>query len=323
MLRLMDLLSPVRTEIDKALEVFRRELDSDQAFIRDHCDHIDRYHGKQLRPALLLLTAAACGRVTSEHHVLAAVVEMVHLATLVHDDILDEADMRRGASTVNRLWGNERAVLLGDYLFSHAYHLCSSLDSQYAARVIGRTGVRLCEGEMMQVANRNNLELTEEQYLDIITRKTASLIAAAGLLGARYAGADELVVQHMHAFGESVGIAFQVVDDLLDITGDENEVGKSLGRDVQEGKLTLALIHYLREQPAKRQEAMLSLLRSDASDRPRQVAAMLVDSDSLDYASQVAYAHVQRALEHLDEIPRCAARESLRAMAEFTVSRRR
>ncbi|MBI3759440.1 MAG: polyprenyl synthetase family protein, partial [Deltaproteobacteria bacterium] len=156
MVELANLYAPIATELDASASIFREELQSDKAFIRDLCKHVDRYHGKRLRPALLLLTARACGQVRYEHRVLAAVVEMVHIATLVHDDVLDEADTRRRAATVNRLHGNEAAVLLGDYLISHAYHLCSSLESQEASRVIAHTAAIVCEGELMQVANRGN-----------------------------------------------------------------------------------------------------------------------------------------------------------------------
>jgi octaprenyl-diphosphate synthase len=321
MLELADLLSPVRSHMHASLDLFRCELDSDQAFIERLYAHVDAYHGKQVRPAILLLSAAACGGVDPQHETLAAVVEMVHLATLVHDDILDEADVRRSAPTTNTLWGNERSVLLGDLLFSHAYHLCGSLESQFAARQIGKTAIDLCEGEMMQVVNRNNFDLNEETYYKIITRKTASLIATSSLLGAKYAGADEHTVWRLHAFGESLGIAFQIIDDILDITGDESEVGKSLGLDVQKGKPTLAVIHYLHAQPADRRDAMLHLLRQGSPDAGRQIAGRLRDSDSLDYAFDAAAGRVRRAIAQLADLPPSDARASLTAMAEFTISR--
>ncbi len=321
MLEIANLVAPIGDDLRETLRVFRAEVDSDQSFIRDLCDHVGQYHGKQLRPALLLLTARACGGVTPDHHVLAAVVEMVHMATLVHDDVLDDADVRRGADTVNRLWGNERSILLGDYLFSHAYHLCSSLNSQFAARQIGATGVTLCEGEMMQVANRGNYDLDETLYYDIIHRKTASLIGTASALGAHYAGADPERVEKMRIFGESLGIAFQIVDDLLDITGSEAEVGKSVGRDVEKGKLTLALIHFLQTQSPAARSRMLETLNGDSPTRQQAVAAQLQGSDSLDYANQAATGHIQRALTQLEGLPESDARDGLQAMAEFVAAR--
>jgi octaprenyl-diphosphate synthase len=322
MLSLVELYSPVAAEIEQAAAIFGDELVSDQPFISDLCRHVSQFHGKMVRPALLLLTGRACGELQPAHHVLAAVVEMVHIATLVHDDVLDEADIRRRAATVNRLWGNERAVLMGDFLISHAYHLCSSLDSQYAARLISRTTNTVCEGEMMQVANRDNFELTEGEYFDIITRKTAELLGTCCMLGARFAGADPQTVARMRRFGLSLGIAFQITDDLLDLTGDEAEAGKSLGRDVYKGKLTLPLIYYLREcQPANRSR-MLALLGGEDPRRCRQISALLRTSESLEAAQQVAASYVHEALAIVSELPPSEARDSLRTMAEFVLERR-
>jgi len=322
MLQLADLYSPIARDIEHAARLLRDTLISDQPFLREVCRHVEQFQGKRLRPALLLLTARACGCVRREHHVLAAVVEMVHLATLVHDDVLDEADIRRRAATVNRLWGTERAVLTGDFLFSHAFTLCSSLDSQFAAQVIGRTACTLCEGEMMQDAHCDNYELSEEEYFDFIERKTASLLGACGLLGAYYAGADERTVRRMQQFGVSLGMAFQITDDLLDLLGDEAEAGKSLGRDVHKGKMTLPLIHYLRTCGAQRRQQALALLRGDDPQRYRAIAGLLVDSESVDYAHQLAATHVATALEILSELPPSDARSSLQAMAEFILARR-
>lgn len=322
MFHIANLYGPVAADIEESARIFRDELASDQGFIHDLCRHVDQFHGKRLRPALLLLTAHATGAVRPAHHVLAAVVEMVHIATLVHDDVLDEADIRRRAATVNRLWGNERSVLLGDLLFSHAYRLCSTLDSQLASLTVAQVAITVCEGELMQVANRGNLELSESEYLDIISRKTASLIGACGQLGAHYAGADENLTRRMRHCCEALGVAFQITDDMLDLTGDEAEAGKSLGRDVEKGKLTLPLIHYLRTADAAAQREMLAMLREDASDRSPRIAARLADSSSIEYAQQAADAHVAQALEILGSLPPGDARDSLRAMAEFVLARR-
>lgn len=322
MLRLAAHFDTIADHLEESARILRDELRSAQPFVRELCQHIERFHGKQVRPALLLLSGQACGGVRREHRVLAAVVEMVHLATLVHDDVLDEADIRRRAATVSRRWGNESAVLLGDFLFSHAFRLCSSLDDQFASQLIGQTAVRLCTGELVQVGNCNNFELTEEQYFEIIERKTAALIGACCLLGARYAGADERTVRRMNEFGVGLGVAFQITDDLLDLVGDEAEVGKSLGRDAQMGKLTLPLIHYLRTRAPSRRGEMLALLRDGAPRRNGRIAELLAGSDSIEYAQQTAYAHVRRSLDILSELPPSDARTSLTAMAEFIVARR-
>lgn len=322
MLRLADVYQPIRADLEACTQIFRDELASDQSFISDICRHVEQFHGKQLRPAFLLLAADACGGVRPAHHVLAAVVEMVHIATLVHDDVLDEADIRRRAATVNRLWGIDRAVLMGDFLFSHAYHLCSSLSDPFAARFIGQTAITLCEGEMMQGANCENLELTESEYYDIINRKTASLIGACGLLGARYAGASESVARRMRDCGAALGIAFQITDDLLDLTGDEAEAGKSLGRDVHKGKMTLPLIHFLQNCDSESRAELTTILRGSDSQRYREVARRLEGSDSIEYANRAAAARVCEARQILESLMPCDSRDSLIALADFVLARR-
>lgn len=322
MLRVAELFSTIAADLDQSARILRDELHSEQPFVRELCEHIEQFRGKQLRPALVLLTGQACGGVRHEHRVLAAVVEMVHLATLVHDDVLDEADIRRRAATVSRRWGNESAVLLGDFLFSHAFRLCSSLDDQFASQLIGRTAVALCTGELMQISNCENYALTEAEYFEIIRSKTAALIGACCLLGAKYAGADERSVRRMNEFGVALGTAFQITDDLLDLIGDEAEVGKSLGRDVDKGKLTLPLIHHLRTCRPQRRGAALALLCSEDPQRLRRISELLADTDSIEYARQTADGHVREALDILSELPPSDARDSLTAMAEFIVARR-
>jgi octaprenyl-diphosphate synthase len=320
-LRLGVLYAPIADDLARSQQVLADELISDQGEISDLCRHVGQFHGKLLRPALLLLTARACGAVRPEHHVLAAVVELVHIATLVHDDVLDESDIRRRAATVNRLWGNQRAVLMGDFLYSHAYHLCSSLACQRAARLVGQTAITVCEGEMMQVARRGNLELAEAEYFDIIRRKTAALVETCCELGAQYAGAPDDLVRSLRDFGRGLGMAFQIVDDLLDLTGDESEVGKSLGRDLDEGELTLAMIHALRTASAEQRAHLLALLRERRPSRQRDIVAQLHATDSIAYAAQVAADHIAIARRALDVLPPSPARDSLATLADFVLSR--
>src|SRR3954464_12136702 len=240
----------IRPQLEAVEKLFHQELSSDLKCVNALVKHVSRFRGKMLRPMLVLLSGRACGETTDAHTVLATVVEMVHMATLVHDDVLDEAELRRKGATINHLRGNEAAVMLGDYLISHSFHLCSSLDSQFASRIIGRTTNQVCEGELLQIDNRNNLNLDEETYLQIISRKTASLCATCCLLGAKYAAAGEVRMSQLELYGLSLGTAFQIQDDILDIVGDPTTVGKTLGLDLEKGKLTLPIIHYLRTAPA-------------------------------------------------------------------------
>src|SRR5665213_709654 len=213
---LTDCIRPQLAAVDR---LFHDELASRISCVNALVKHVSRFRGKMLRPCLVLLAGKACGDLNEAHNVVATVVEMVHMATLVHDDVLDDAELRRKGATINHLRGNEAAVLLGDYLISHSYHLCSSLDSQMASRLIARTTNQVCEGELLQIDNRNNVDLDEQTYLKIITRKTAVLCAACCRLGAAFAGAGENRVAQLEAFGMALGIAFQIQDDILDIVG--------------------------------------------------------------------------------------------------------
>ncbi len=245
-LALADLYAPIADELADAERIFQEELASHFPFVQHLVDHCADFQGKRLRPALVLLSGRACGRVNPSHSVIAAVVEMIHTATLVHDDILDEAMVRRHAATVNAEWGNETAVLLGDFLFTHAFHLAASLESTRACRWIGHATNKVCEGEMQQVHHRGNLDLDEPSYFAIVEGKTAELTAVSCRLGASYAGASESRVAAMDRYGRELGIAFQIADDVLDLWGDERVTGKSLGTDLEKQKLTLPLIYLLR-----------------------------------------------------------------------------
>src|SRR5437763_4846356 len=255
----------IQPQLSAVEELFHRELSSDLKCVNTLIKHVSRFRGKMLRPCLVLLSGKAVAPDASlgEAHVkLATVVEMVHMATLVHDDVLDEAELRRKGATINHLRGNEAAVLLGDYLISHSYHLCSSLESQFASRLIARTTNQVCEGELLQIENRNNIDLDEQTYLKIITLKTAVLCAACCTLGATFGGADEQRVKALETYGLSLGIAFQIQDDILDIVGDTSTVGKTLGIDIEKGKMTLPMIHFLRTAPAEHRALLRSLLAS-------------------------------------------------------------
>lgn len=300
---------------------FAEELTTDIPAVQNLLKYVSRFRGKMLRPVLLLLTGKAVGNLTQEHITLAAVVEMVHMATLVHDDVLDEAELRRKGATINHLKGNEAAVMLGDLLISHAFHLCSSLDSQSASRLIGRTTNAVCEGELLQIDQRNNLDLTEETYFRIISKKTAALVAASCRLGATHAGAAPDVADAMERFGRCIGTAFQIQDDLLDLTGDVREVGKTLGIDVEKGKLTLPLIHFLRTAPKEHRELLRSLLRSVEADKAEKIRNLVLPSGSLEYARQVAEGLVAEARDCLALLPPSPARDALDLSARFVVHR--
>ena len=303
---------------------FHEELVSSLPCVNTLVKHVSRFRGKMLRPTLLLMVGKATApdrELTDAHVTLATVVEMVHMATLVHDDVLDEAELRRKGATINHLRGNEAAVLLGDYLISHSYHLCSSLDSQLASRMIARTTNRVCEGELLQIDNRNNWDLSEETYLRIITQKTAVLCSTCCHLGARFSGASDAVIDAMELYGLSLGTAFQIQDDILDIVGDASTVGKTLGIDIDKGKLTLPMIHFLRTAPPEHQALLRSLLSSRDADKTEKIRNLILPSHSIEYAHDRARQLVDRACGTLDLLADTDAKRALETMARFVIER--
>ena len=317
-----DITAPIAADLDEVLARFDAELASDLPFVTELVDRVRGYRGKLLRPKLLLLSAQAAGGVRDEHLTLAAVVEMVHMATLVHDDVLDEADVRRRNVTINRMSGNEAAVMLGDFLISHAYHLCSSIGSTEAARRVAAVTNTVCEGELMQIHHRCNLDLSEREYFDIIERKTASLTSLCCELGGRWAKADDATVEALSNFGRDIGIAFQIVDDLLDLTGSQDETGKSVGRDTEMGKLTLPLIRFRASADAERRAQLDKILSNGHDDKAARTRAMLADSGCVEQAFDVAREYVERAIASLKGLPETDAKTALTVAAEFVVQRR-
>lgn len=315
---LTECIAPQLQSVDR---LFSQELNSDLPCVNTLVKHVSRFRGKMLRPCLVLLAGKAVGRLTDAHVVIATVVEMVHMATLVHDDVLDEAELRRKGATINHLRGNEAAVLLGDYLISHSYHLCSSLESQRASRLIGHTTNTVCAGELLQIDNRNNLDLDEGTYFDIIGRKTAALCATCCLLGAELAGATPEVAQQMERYGRSLGIAFQIQDDILDLVGETAVVGKTLGIDIAKGKMTLPMIHFLRTAPAEHRALLRSLLSGGVPDQVEKIRNLILPSESIEYARDRARALVDDARSALADLPDSNARRVLDTMAEFVIAR--
>ena len=319
------------TELADAEARFTAELLSDLPPVNRLVEHVERYRGKMLRPTLVLLSGLATAprddADMTAHRVVAAVVEMVHMATLVHDDVLDDAAVRRGGRTVHELEGNETAVMLGDYLISHAYHLCSGLGDTEVSRLIADTTNTVCEGELLQLANRGNWELDERTYFEVIRRKTASLVSVCCRLGGVLHGAAPAHVDRLGEYGEKVGIAFQIVDDLLDLVGQEERVGKSLGRDLHKGKLTLPLIRFLHEASPIDRRRLRELGRrmgGEAADEAAalaEVRALLAESDAVAYARRWAQELVDMAKAAVAQLPPTPARALLLDMADAVVTR--
>lgn len=319
--QMFELYAPVLAEMDQVEQLLRDELRNADAFLDELVKHGFRIGGKRLRPALLLLAGKAVGKMCPDHLILASVVEMIHTATLIHDDVLDEAELRRHIETVNARWDNETSVLLGDYLFTHSFYLASTLQTTYACRTIGRATNIVCEGELLQVRHRGNLNLSENDYLRIIEAKTAELTSCSCRLGAHYAGGSIDQESRLSNFGRYLGIAFQIVDDLLDMTGDESLTGKSLGSDLSKCKMTLPLIHTLEmASPAEREE--IQKILSEPTETTRTALQPWLDRyEGLAYARQKARRYATSAREQLADLPPSEACDVLRNLTEFVVER--
>lgn len=311
---------PVAADIAEADRIFTDTLARYRSPVAPLIHHLRHYRGKRLRPALLLLTARGCGTVTPAHHILAAVVEMIHTATLVHDDVLDEADTRRHIPTFNAEWGNKVSILLGDMLFTHAFHLTSRVD-QRACELVGEATNRVCAGELQQIRERGNLHLTEADYFSIIDGKTAALTEVCGRLGALYAGATEETAEQLATYGRHLGIAFQIADDLLDLTGDAETAGKTLGTDLDQQKLTLPLIHALHRLPPHDAAELREWLGSPDPTRRERIAAFLQETGSVAYARRRADEFSRSAQAALTSLPPSECRLILDQLTMWSIRR--
>ena len=306
--------------------IYRDELASERPAVRDVRDHVARYRGKRLRPTLVLLAGHACGGVTDAHRTLAAVVEMVHAATLVHDDVLDDAAVRRHVATVHTRWSVNTGVLFGDFLFTHAFHLAATVDAA-ACRAIGAATNAVCEGELTQVHERGNADLSEADYFAIVRGKTAALTGVAAELGAVYAGpkghagADGVTVAALRAYGEDLGVAFQIADDVLDLVGTERRTGKTLGTDLSQGKLTLPLIRLRDSLPPAGRADLVALLSEPPADAAETLVPRLRDSGALASARRTAERFAAEAAGRLAVLDDGPAKGLLAELARYAVGR--
>ncbi len=310
---------PIAENLEKVEGIIHEKLSSNRPGVAEMIKHLDYYRGKRLRPTLLLLVAKACGQINHAHLVLGAVVEMIHTATLVHDDVLDDADTRRHISTVNGIWGNQASILLGDYLFTQAFHLTSTIGDAHACEIIGNATNRVCEGELHQICRRGKLNLREDEYFSIIDAKTAELTACCCLLGAFYSGRSKPDVESLSRFGRYLGMAFQIADDLLDILGQEEKAGKSLGTDIKQQKMTLPLIHLL--QNSKQAAALRDLLQSEPENIREKLLPQLHDCGSIEYSRKKAEHFARLAKEELSCLDASDSLDILELLAEKVVNR--
>lgn len=319
--KVADLFGIVSSELEQVRGLIKEQLVGScrAGPVRRLVEGFDICGGKMLRPGLVLVCGKAVGELTDEHIRVAAVVEMIHNATLLHDDVIDEGQRRRGGPTANNLWGNESAVLLGDFLFSRACEMCVDMGGEVNKEIAAATA-RVCEGELRQVIERENRELGESEYLEIIRDKSGSLFGSSCYLGGFLAGCSEGEAELLRAFGLNVGIAFQIMDDLVDIIGDEGRVGKTLGSDVDKNKLTLAVIHLLRQLDDDKRVVVKGSLEAGGGSK-ESLIELLESYGSVRYAKSRAQEFVDKAILSLDGLRASIAKEALIEAARFVCER--
>lgn len=316
------LLQPVlRDDMAAVDRVLREALHSDVALIHQVAEYIIGSGGKRLRPALLLLSAHACGYTGTHHHTLAAVVEMIHTATLLHDDVVDESSLRRGNATANATFGNSASVLVGDFLYSRAFQLMVTTDNVSVLRILSDATNVIAEGEVLQLLNSGDPDLDEQRYLAVIRRKTAKLFEAAAQLGAVLGNAGPELEDALGRYGMHLGSAFQLIDDVLDYTGDQTAMGKNRGDDLAEGKPTLPLIRALGTGSPAEVALIRDALEHRGLDRFAAVLAALQRTGALDYARACAEAESRLAANCLAALPATRYRQVLLELSAFAAAR--
>ena len=302
--------------------LIRRRLASDVVLINQIADHIVSAGGKRLRPMLVALAGRATGEITAAHHQLAAIVEFIHTSTLLHDDVVDESDLRRGRSTANALWGNAPSVLVGDFLYSRSFQLMVELDRMDVMRILADTTNRIAEGEVLQLLHVHNPDTDEPAYLRVIERKTAVLFAAGTQLGALASGVDAATQQRLFDYGMNLGYAFQIADDVLDYTADAADLGKNLGDDLAEGKATLPLIHAIQHSDAATTERLRQIVQDGDANAMPDVLAAIRATGGLEYSQQRAREYAEAAERALDGLAENEAVAALRGLARYAVERK-
>ncbi|HVY04997.1 MAG TPA: octaprenyl diphosphate synthase [Burkholderiales bacterium] len=312
----------IAQDLKQVDNVIRARLDSNVVLIREVANYIIGGGGKRLRPALVILSAGACGYSGRHHHQLAAVVEFIHTATLLHDDVVDDSNMRRGKATANSAFGNAAAVLVGDFLYSRAFQMMVEIQNMRVMEVLAEATNTIAEGEVMQLMHVHNADVNEEDYLRVIRAKTAKLFEAAGRLGAIIAGVPEAQETALARYGMHLGTAFQLIDDILDYSGDLAQTGKNLGDDLAEGKTTLPIIHAMRHGDARQADIIRKALVDGGLDDFGLVVEAMKQTGALDYTRSQAESSARAARDAVAMLPDSKYKESLLELATFAVTRK-
>jgi octaprenyl-diphosphate synthase len=324
-LPLSQIFEPIRADLEKVDREFGRQVESQVELIPKIGKYIQTSGGKRIRPAVLLM-AARLGGYQGERAILyAAVVEFIHTATLVHDDIIDDSELRRGRQTVHSRWGNDITVLLGDYLYIKSMALALTYDTLDIVRLLCDVTLRMIEGELYQLTKNGDADITEEQHFDIIRRKTAYLFGGCAQIGGMLGKVTEEQAQALREYGFNLGVAFQLVDDLLDFTGDAGTLGKPIGADLREGKMTLPLIHLLQQSEEVGGRIVRDIIASRSVTEAQwdELRRVLKEHRSIDYALRRATEFAERAKKPLSIFPPSSERTALLALPDYVLSRDR
>jgi octaprenyl-diphosphate synthase len=323
MSRQLDIIkAPVAREMEEFEQKFRASMKTRVLLLDKIMNYIVKRKGKQIRPLFVFLSAGACGTINESTYRGASLIELLHTATLVHDDVVDDSNYRRGFFSVNALWKNKIAVLVGDFLLSRGLALSLSNNDYSLLSIVNNAVTEMSEGELLQMEKARQLDIKEEIYYEIIRQKTASLIASCCAVGASSSGASVEVVSKMKDFGQHVGMAFQIKDDLFDYGDDE--IGKPLGIDIKEKKMTLPLIHALSKSSWLEKRRIISIIRNKSEDagKVKEVIEYVKKSGGIEYAKGVMQQYYQKAISVLDELPDSAYKTSLANLVRFTIDRK-
>lgn len=315
------LLEPIAADMRVVDAVIRARLASEVVLINQIGEYIVGNGGKRLRPALVLLVAKALGYKGTQHHELAAVVEFIHTATLLHDDVVDDSDLRRGKDTANALFGNAASVLVGDFLYSRSFQMMVSVQNMRVMEVLSEATNVIAEGEVLQLLNCNDPNIDEAAYLRVIRYKTAKLFEAAGRLGAILAGCDRSAEDAMGRYGMHLGTAFQLIDDVLDYAGSANDTGKNVGDDLAEGKPTLPLLYAMRHSAEAEAKLIRNAIENGDASHFSEILAIIHKSGALDYTRHQAQQDAERARAELSALPDSKYKAALLELPTFAVER--
>ncbi|ABE50487.1 octaprenyl diphosphate synthase [Methylobacillus flagellatus] len=314
--------SCIAEDMQKVDAVIRKALHSDVVLINQVADYIINSGGKRLRPTLVLLSAGAFGRIEAKHHELAAIIELIHTSTLLHDDVVDESSLRRGKATANTLFGNAASVLVGDFIYSRTFQMMVGIQSMRVMEVLSDATNTIAEGEVLQLLNVHDADITDEAYLRVIHYKTAKLFEAATRLGAIICGTDAQDEAAMAEYGMRLGTAFQLVDDVLDLSGDSSEIGKNLGDDLAEGKPTLPLLYAMRHGTEAQHEIIRNSIEKGGLQELPAVVEAVKATGALEHVRELAKAEAAAGCAAIMHLPESTYKEALLRLADFAVSRR-